>query len=41
MVRIGGSTDKGAHIKESDYFTPQVTIEAKAELLLNKTVYTA
>ena len=24
MVRIGGSTEKGAHIKESDYFTPQV-----------------
>ncbi|CAF0758329.1 unnamed protein product [Adineta ricciae] len=23
MVRIGGSTEKGAHIKESDYFTPQ------------------
>ncbi|KAK2175857.1 hypothetical protein NP493_702g03053 [Ridgeia piscesae] len=23
MVRIGGSTDRGAHIKETDYFTPQ------------------
>lgn len=23
MVRIGGSTEKGAHIKESDYYTPQ------------------
>lgn len=23
MVRIGGSTETGAHIKESDYFTPQ------------------
>ncbi|XP_069106727.1 dolichyl-diphosphooligosaccharide--protein glycosyltransferase subunit STT3A isoform X2 [Argopecten irradians] len=23
MVRIGGSTDRGAHIKESDYYTPQ------------------
>ena len=23
MVRIGGSTEKGRHIKESDYFTPQ------------------
>lgn len=23
MVRIGGSTEKGAHIKETDYFTPQ------------------
>lgn len=22
MVRIGGSTDRGAHIKESDYYTP-------------------
>ena len=27
MVRIGGSTEKGAHIKESDYFTPQVHFE--------------
>jgi hypothetical protein len=23
MVRIGGSTEKGAHIKETDYYTPQ------------------
>lgn len=23
MVRIGGSTEKGAHIKEADYYTPQ------------------
>ena len=23
MVRIGGSTDRGEHIKESDYYTPQ------------------
>ncbi|CAH1773412.1 unnamed protein product [Owenia fusiformis] len=23
MVRIGGSTDRGSHIKESDYYTPQ------------------
>jgi dolichyl-diphosphooligosaccharide--protein glycosyltransferase len=23
MVRIGGSTDRGAHIKEQDYYTPQ------------------
>ncbi|CAF0708327.1 unnamed protein product [Brachionus calyciflorus] len=23
MVRIGGSTEKGAHIKENDYYTPQ------------------
>ncbi|RNA39771.1 dolichyl-diphosphooligosaccharide-- glycosyltransferase subunit STT3A [Brachionus plicatilis] len=23
MVRIGGSTEKGTHIKESDYYTPQ------------------
>ena len=23
MVRIGGSTDRGEHIKETDYFTPQ------------------
>lgn len=23
MVRIGGSTDRGAHIKESDYYAPQ------------------
>lgn len=24
MVRIGGSTDSGKHIKESDYYTSQV-----------------
>jgi len=23
MVRIGGSTPEGAHIKEADYYTPQ------------------
>ena len=23
MVRIGGSTDRGSHIKEHDYYTPQ------------------
>ena len=23
MVRIGGSTPEGAHIKETDYYTPQ------------------
>ena len=23
MVRIGGSTDRGEHIKEHDYYTPQ------------------
>lgn len=23
MVRIGGSTEKGTHIKEADYYTPQ------------------
>lgn len=22
MVRIGGSTDRGSHIKENDYYTP-------------------
>lgn len=22
MVRIGGSTDRGAHIKETDYYAP-------------------
>ena len=22
MVRIGGSTEKGQHIKENDYYTP-------------------
>jgi len=23
MVRIGGSTERGRHIKEADYYTPQ------------------
>ena len=23
MVRIGGSTEKGKHIKDEDYYTPQ------------------
>ena len=37
MVRIGGSTPEGAHIKESDYYTPQgefrVDKEGSATLL--------
>ncbi|CAF4870071.1 unnamed protein product, partial [Rotaria socialis] len=42
MVRIGGSTDKGAHIKESDYFTPQGEFRVDKEgspTLLNCLMY--
>jgi hypothetical protein len=37
MVRIGGSTELGTHIKEEDYFTPQgeyrVDKEGSAKML--------
>ena len=46
MVRIGGSTDRGAHIKETDYYTPtgefrvdaegsQVIVCARRRILIN------
>ncbi|CAK8694124.1 unnamed protein product [Clavelina lepadiformis] len=31
MVRIGGSTDRGAHIKESDYYTPSGEFRVDSE----------
>ena len=42
MVRIGGSTDKGKHIKEADYFTPQGEFRVDQEgspVLLNCLMY--
>lgn len=42
MVRIGGSTDKGRHIKEADYFTPQGEFRVDREgspILLNCLMY--
>ena len=42
MVRIGGSTDKGKHIKEADYFTPQGEFRVDREgspILLNCLMY--
>jgi len=42
MVRIGGSTDKGSHIIESDYFTPQGEFRVDREgspILLNCLMY--
>ena len=42
MVRIGGSTDKGQHIKEADYFTPQGEFRVDREgspVLLNCLMY--
>lgn len=42
MVRIGGSTDKGRHIKEEDYFTPQGEFRVDREgspILLNCLMY--
>lgn len=42
MVRIGGSTDKGRHIKEADYFTPQGEFRVDQEgspILLNCLMY--
>ena len=42
MVRIGGSTEKGKHIKEADYFTPQGEFRVDREgspVLLNCLMY--
>ena len=42
MVRIGGSTEKGQHIKESDYYTPQGEFRVDrdgAPILLNCLMY--
>lgn len=42
MVRIGGSTEKGQHIKEADYFTPQGEFRVDREgspILLNCLMY--
>ena len=42
MVRIGGSTDKGAHIHEQDYYTPQGEFRVDKEgspTLLNCLMY--
>ncbi|XP_065333210.1 dolichyl-diphosphooligosaccharide--protein glycosyltransferase subunit STT3A isoform X2 [Cloeon dipterum] len=42
MVRIGGSTDRGAHIKEWDYYTPQGEFRVDKEgspTLLNCLMY--
>lgn len=42
MVRIGGSTEKGKHIKEADYFTPQGEFRVDREgspILLNCLMY--
>ena len=42
MVRIGGSTDKGAHIKEHDYYTPAGEFRVDREgspILLNSLMY--
>ena len=42
MVRIGGSTDKGSHIKEADYYTPQGEFRVDKEgspTLLNCLMY--
>jgi dolichyl-diphosphooligosaccharide--protein glycosyltransferase len=42
MVRIGGSTDRGAHIKETDYYTPSGEFRVDKEgspVLLNCLMY--
>jgi len=42
MVRIGGSTDRGAHIKEKDYYTPsgEFRIDAQGSAtMLNSLMY--
>lgn len=42
MVRIGGSTEKGKHIIEKDYFTPQGEFRVDREgspILLNCLMY--
>ena len=31
MVRIGGSTDRGEHIKEQDYYTPSGEFRVDSE----------
>lgn len=42
MVRIGGSTDRGAHIREADYYTPSGEFRVDADgsqTLLNCLMY--
>jgi len=42
MVRIGGSTERGQHIKEADYYTPQGEFRIDKEgspILLNCLMY--
>lgn len=42
MVRIGGSTDRGAHIREADYYTPAGEFRVDADgsnTLLNCLMY--
>lgn len=42
MVRIGGSTEMGSHIKEEDYYTPQGEFRVDREgspILLNCLMY--
>ena len=42
MVRIGGSTDRGSHIKEHDYYTPTGEFRVDKEgspVLLNCLMY--
>ena len=42
MVRIGGSTDRGSHIKEHDYYTPTGEFRVDKEgspILLNCLMY--
>lgn len=42
MVRIGGSTDRGKHIKENDYYTPSGEFRVDQEgssTLLNCLMY--
>ena len=42
MVRIGGSTDKGSHIKENDYYTPSGEFRVDKDgspMLLNCLMY--
>ncbi|KAK6174523.1 hypothetical protein SNE40_017783 [Patella caerulea] len=42
MVRIGGSTDRGSHIKEADYYTPQGEFRVDKDgspILLNCLMY--
>jgi hypothetical protein len=42
MVRIGGSTERGAHIKETDYYSPSGEFRVDKEgspTLLNSLMY--